>query len=133
MSPCKHPWTSIVSRLTWPNFHLATFKRFIIPHSFTQQSPQNYCNTTAIYCTKYCALRGLNSFFVMCVARIKYSNTVINWSTLFETYIRGTLYPGHCWLLPSLAVFSYFLQLSSLQVPKVGPDSATMFMLERVN
>ena len=45
--------------------------------------------TTAIYCTKYCALSGLNSFFVTCVARSKYSNSV-NWSTLFETYIRTT-------------------------------------------
>ena len=32
--------------------------------------------TTAIYCTKYCALSGLNSFFVTSVARNKYSNTV---------------------------------------------------------
>ena len=45
--------------------------------------------TTVIYCTKYRALTGLNSFFVMCVARNKYSNTV-NWRTLFETYIRRT-------------------------------------------
>ena len=39
-------------------------------------------NTTAIYCTKYRALSGLN-FFLSCVSPG-------NWSTLFETYIRRT-------------------------------------------
>ena len=43
----------------------------------------------AICCTKYCALSGLHSFLVTSVARNKYSSTV-NWSTLFETYIRRT-------------------------------------------
>ena len=45
-------------------------------------------------------------------------------------------------MVASLAVFSHFLQLSSLcmyvtdtsvQVPLVGPDSHLMFILERVN
>ena len=89
--------------------------------------------TTAICCTKYYALSGLNSLFVMCVAMNKYSHTV-NWSILFETYIYKE---GHPLLVASLGVFSHFLRLSSLyvkdtslQVPLVGPDSQYVYLRE---
>ena len=65
--------------------------------------------TTAIYCTKYCALSGLNSFFVMCFARSKYSSTV-NWSALFEAYIRRT---------PTVGRFPRcFQSFSAIKLPK---------------
>ena len=68
----------------------------------------------------------------MCVTRIKYSNTVINWSTLFETYFffkRDTLpRPLLVASLPCCFPISHFLQLSSLQVPKDGPDSHYVYV-----
>ena len=90
----------------------------------TSELPQY---TTAIYCTKYCALSGLNSFFVMCFARSKYSSTV-NWSALFETPTVGHF--PRC--------FIHFLQLSSpivtdtplLKVRKVCPDSHCVYLRE---
>ena len=99
----------------------------------TSELPQY---TTAIYCTKYCALSGLNSFFVMCVARNKYSNTV-NWSTLFKTYIRRTptvgSFPCCCQSFSAtrlpVHVCDRHLSTSSISWFCMIP---TMFILERV-
>ena len=126
---------NIVSCLTYPKLHLQPhLKDYNFSFLYTAATSELLQFTTAIYCTKYCALSGLNSFFVLCVTRNKYSNTV-NWSTLFKTYIRT----GHPLLVASLVVFSHFLQLSSLymyvtdtslQVPLAGPDSHYVYFRE---
>ena len=81
---------NIVSCLTYPKLHLEPhLKDYNFSFLYTAAISELSALTTAIHCTKYCALSGLNSFFVMCFARNKYSNTV-NWSTIFKTYIRRT-------------------------------------------
>ena len=85
------------------------YKIYNFPFLYMEATSELPQYTTAIYCTKYCALSGLNSFFVMCFARSKYSSTV-NWSALFETYIRRT---------PTIGRFlRCFQSFSAIKLPK---------------